>query len=124
MGMMFKDSIVDAVLNNPDGQVAVDDARRAGEELRAVLERSPTLRDVVRKRLSERFERLGKSLDVERLYINTGADQTGIESRPSGSILDVFFALLKRAVYPSYIQNYDFVYLSPGTTDAHLKSRV
>lgn len=121
MGMMFKASMVDAVLDNPDGQVALDDARRTGEELRGMLERSPSLREVVRKRLSERFERLGKSLDVERLYINAGSDQYEIESRPSGSILDVFFDLLKRAVYPSYIQNHDFVYLSPGTTDARLK---
>lgn len=121
MGMMFKNSMVDAVLEAPDGQVVLDNLQHAGDKLRAMLEASPILRVGLRKDLSERFERLGKNIDPEAVYINSGDDQYQIESRPSGSIVDVFFECLERGVYPSYIQNFDFVYLRPGTTDARLR---
>jgi hypothetical protein len=113
--------MVDAVLKNPDAQLALDDARRAGDELKGLLSRSPSLREVVRINLSERFGRLGKSFDVENIYINTGDIKDDIENRPSGSILDVFMQCLGRGIYPTYIQGSDFVYSSPQTIDARLR---
>lgn len=121
MSLISKSSMVGAVLKNPDGQLALDDARRAGEELRVLLKRSPSLREVVRINLSERFGRLGRSFDVENLYINAGDVQDDIENRPSGSIFDVFMHCLGRGIYPAYIQGDDFVYSSPETTDARLR---
>lgn len=121
MGMMFKTLMAGAVLKSADGQVALENVQRAGDELRAMLERSPSLRDVLRKKLSERFERRGKSIDVEGLYINVGDAPHEVENRPSGSIFDVFFDCLGRGTYTSYVQGLDFVYLRPGTTDARLK---
>lgn len=121
MGAIAKNLNVDTVLKNPDGQVALDNVRHAGDKLRELLESSPSLREVVQTHLSEQFGRLGASLDVERFYINAGNTRDGIESRPSGSILDVFMQCLERGVDLNYIQGSDFVYLRPGTTDARLR---
>ncbi|WP_192563566.1 dermonecrotic toxin domain-containing protein [Pseudomonas gozinkensis] len=122
MSVISKSSMVEAVLKNPDGRLALDEARRAGDELRMLLERSPSLRDVVRINLSERFVRLGRFFDVESLYIAAGDIKDDIHNRPSGSILDVFMQCLERGFYPAYIQGSDFVYSGPQTVDA--RSRI
>lgn len=100
-----------------DAVLELENAQRAGDDLKILLDNVPSLKDMLGEKLRERFARLYSAVDVERYYITTGHDRHDIENRPSGSLLDVFYHCLSQGIYPAYIQNHDFVYSRPGTTD-------
>ncbi|SDS35993.1 dermonecrotic toxin domain-containing protein [Pseudomonas granadensis] len=96
-------------------------ANRAKGELFAIIEAIPTVQDILRSMLVTESQRLGKEIDIDNVYVNTGASLPGSSNRPSGTLWEVALHCLDHNVIPAWIAGGDGVFFLPDTFSDQFK---
>ncbi|WP_434592216.1 hypothetical protein J3Q09_22935 [Pseudomonas sp. R4-83] len=96
-------------------------AQRAKDELFAIIEAIPTVQDILRKTLVAELQRLGKDIDIDNVYVNTGTSLHASVNRPSGSLWEVTLYCLDNNVVPAWNAGDDGVFFLPDTFSDQFK---
>jgi hypothetical protein len=96
-------------------------ANQAKAGLFKIIDAMPSVLDILRNRLESELKRLGKAVDIDKVYVNTDPAFPANENRPSGSLWDVAVYCLNNNVSPAYIVGGDGVFFLPDTFSAKFK---
>ncbi|WP_329515879.1 hypothetical protein [Pseudomonas moraviensis] len=96
-------------------------AAQAKAELFKIVDAMPSVLDVLRGMLESELKRLGKTVDIDKVYINTDPAFPADENRPSGTLWDVTVYCLNNNVSPAYIMGGDGVFSLPDTFSEQFK---
>lgn len=96
-------------------------AIQAKEDLFKIVDAMPSVLDILRSMLGSELKRLGKTIDIDKVYINTDSAFPDNGSRPSGTLWEVTVHCLDNNVSPAYIMGGDGVYSLPDTRNEQFK---
>jgi hypothetical protein len=96
-------------------------ASLAKDELFAMIDAMPTVRDILRNMIESELKRLGKNVDVDKVYVNTDNAFPARKDRPTGTLSDVVFYCIDNNVSPQYILGGDGVFFLPDTLSNQFK---
>ena len=96
-------------------------AIQAKEDLFKIVDAMPSVLDILRSMLDSELKRLGKTIDIDNVYINTDSAFPDNGSRPSGTLWEVTVHCLDNNVSPAYIMGGDGVYSLPDTRNEQFK---
>ncbi len=96
-------------------------ASQAKAVLFKICDDMPSVLRILRDMLESELKRLGKTVDIDKVYINTDPAFPANENRPSGTLLDVTVYCLNNNVSPAYIVGGDGVFFLPDTFSAQFK---
>jgi hypothetical protein len=99
-------------------------ANQAKADLFKVIDTMPSVLGILRNMLESELKRLGKTVEVDKVYINTDPALPADERRPSGTLLDVTVYCLNNNVSPAYILGGDGVFFLPDTFSEQFKVNV
>lgn len=99
-------------------------ASQAKAGLFKIIDAMPSVLDILRNLLGSELKRLGKAVDIDKVYINTDPAFPANENRPSGTLWDVTVHCLDNNVSPAYIVGGDGVFFLPDTFSAQFKVNV
>lgn len=118
---MFTSLMLDTLWQRVDSATELNKATVVGQELLAVLEAIPSFRQMARNRLVEKFQEHHPGIELDKVFVNRGDYENELESRPEGSLLEVYLECLSRNFSPTYVIGSDGVYDRPNTTDSQFK---
>jgi hypothetical protein len=75
-------------------------AAQAKTDLFKIIDAMPSVLDILRNMLEGELKRLGKTVDIDKVYINTDPAFPADENRPSGTLWDVTVHCLNNNVSP------------------------
>ncbi|MCP1474504.1 hypothetical protein ABIA54_001408 [Pseudomonas sp. EB276 TE3739] len=96
-------------------------ASRAKSDLYAIIDNIPTVRTILGNMLESELKRLGKSIDIDKVYVNTDNAFPASKNRPTGTLHEVVFHCLNNNVTPAYIHGGDGVFFLPDTLNDQFK---
>lgn len=96
-------------------------ATQAKTDLFKIIDAIPSVLDILRSMLEGELKRLGKTVDIDKVYINTDPAFPADENRPSGTLWDVTVHCLNNHISPAYIMGGDGVFVLPDTFSELLK---
>lgn len=99
-------------------------ASQAKVDLFKIIDAMPSVLDILRNMLESELKRLGKTVDIDKVYVNTDPAFPANENRPSGSLWDVTVHCLNNNVSPAYIVGGDGVFFLPDTFSEQFKVKV
>ena len=99
-------------------------ANQAKADLFKIIDAMPSVLDILRNLLESELKRLGKTVDIDKVYVNTDPAFPANENRPSGSLWDVTVHCLNNNVSPAYIVGGDGVFFLPDTFSEQFKVNV
>lgn len=121
MSKLFKSLMRDTVGDQVTWTEEWEKASRAKAELFAIIDAMPSVHDILRNMLEAELKRLGKSVDIDKVYINTDPAFEPSDNRPSGSLWQVTLYCVDNNVTPGYIMGGDGVFVLPDTLDDQFK---
>lgn len=98
-----------------------DKASQAKAGLLKIIDAMPSVLDILRNMLESELKRLGKTVDIDKVYVNTDPVFPANENRPSGTLWDVTVHCLNKNVRPAYIVGGDGVFFLPDTFSEQFK---
>ncbi|VVQ27999.1 dermonecrotic toxin domain-containing protein [Pseudomonas fluorescens] len=99
-------------------------ASQAKAGLFKIIDAMPSVLDILRNMLESELKRLGKTVDIDKVYVNTDPAFPANENRPSGTLWDVTVHCLNNNVSPAYIMGGDGVFFLPDTFSEQFKVNV
>lgn len=97
-------------------------AAAAQDDLFAIVEAIPTVRQIARQALQQELQQRRKNIDIDNVYINVTDQSYEIERRPSGKLSDVLFHCLDNNVLPNYLDGGgDGVFHLPETVGEQMR---
>ncbi|WP_434767744.1 dermonecrotic toxin domain-containing protein [Pseudomonas triticicola] len=99
-------------------------ASRAKSELFAIIDGVPSVQNVLRNMLESELKRLRKSVDIDKVYVNTDPVLPVTDNRPSGTLWEVVLYCLDNNVTPAYVLGGDGVFFLPDTLSGEFKVNV
>lgn len=121
MNKMFTSLMIDTLRQRVDSATELKSAYLAGQQMLAVLEAIPSFKEMARSRLVEKLRESHPGIELDKVFVNRGGFAAHLESRPTGSLLEVHFECLSRNLSPNYVIGSDGVYDRPNTTDSQFK---
>lgn len=121
MSKLFKSLMRDSMYEEVTWGEEWQKADTAKNKLFAIVDAIPSVRAVARKMLEAELRRRGKTIDIDKVYINTDNTFADKALRPSGSLSDVMFYCLDNNIVPEYIMGGDGVFVLPETFDEQFK---
>lgn len=115
MGKVYTSLMFDSMGQKTSGASELDRATLEGERLVDVLKTIPSFKTMVRERLLEKVRAYNPAVEIDKIFINRGRYAEGLESRPMGSLLAVFFECMNSGIYPNYVIGDDGVFNRPDT---------
>lgn len=99
-------------------------ASRAKADLFKIIDAMPSVLGILRNMLENELKRLGKTVDIDKVYINTDPAFPADQKRPTGTLWDVTVHCLNNNVSPAYILGGDGVFFLPNTFSEQFKVNV
>ncbi|WP_448694728.1 dermonecrotic toxin domain-containing protein [Pseudomonas moraviensis] len=99
-------------------------ASRAKADMFKIIDAMPSVLGILRNMLENELKRLGKTVDIDKVYINTDPAFPADQKRPSGTLWDVTVHCLNNDVSPAYILGGDGVFFLPNTFSEQFKVNV
>ena len=99
-------------------------ASQAKADLFKIIDAMPSVLNILRSMLEGELKRLGKTVDIDKVYVNTDPAFPANVNRPSGSLWDVTVHCLNNNVSPAYISGGDGVFFLPDTFSEQFKVNV
>lgn len=99
-------------------------ASRAKADLFKIIDAMPSVLGILRNMLENELKRLGKTVDIDKVYINTDPAFPADQKRPSGTLWDVAVHCLNNDVSPAYILGGDGVFFLSNTFSEQFKVNV
>lgn len=96
-------------------------ANQAKSDLFKIVGAMPSVLDILRNMLQRELIRLGKTIDIDKVYVNTDPAFSASENRPSGTLWDVTVHCLNNNISPAYIAGGDGVFSLPDTFSAQFR---
>jgi hypothetical protein len=97
-------------------------AAAAQDNLFAIVEAIPTVRQIARQALQQELQQRQKNIDIDNVYINITDQSNEIERRPSGKLSEVLLHCLDNDVVPSYLAGGgDGVFHLPDTVGEEMR---
>jgi hypothetical protein len=117
MSASYNSLMLDAPQGTVQASTELAKVRQVGEQLLAFLGDVPSFKEMTRDRLALKVLEYNVALNAENIFITRGAYTAEQKTRPSGTLLDVFFECLAKNISPNYIFGVDGVYTRPNTTN-------
>ena len=99
-------------------------ATQAKTDLFKIIDAMPSVLDILRSMLEGELKRLGKTVDIDKVYVNTDPAFPADENRPSGTLWEVTVHCLNNHISPAYIMGGDGVFVLPDTFSEQFKVKV
>jgi hypothetical protein len=96
-------------------------ANQAKTDLFKIVDAMPSVLDILRNMLQRELTRLGKTIDIDKVYVNTDPAFPANENRPSGTLWDVTVHCLNNNISPAYIVGGDGVFSLPDTFNGQFR---
>lgn len=121
MSKLFKSLMRDSFAELVSWTDEWEKASRVKSELFTIIDAIPTVRTILRNMLESELKRLGKNVDIDKVYVNTDNTLPASENRPTGTLHEVVFHCLDSNVTPAYILGGDGVFFLPDTLSDQFK---
>lgn len=99
-------------------------ASHAKTEMFKIIGAVPSVMDILRNMLQGELKRLGKTVDIDKVYVNTDPAFPASADRPSGTLWEVTVYCLDNNVSPAYIMGGDGVFYLPDTFSEQFKVKI